>query len=604
MASPTDLDPVLADLGQRLRDALAAADLPEADPDFERPRDPDHGDWASALALRLAKPAKRNPREIAQAVADTVELPDAVASVEVAGPGFLNFRFGPAYWHDVVVDVLDAGSDWGRRQDETPEKVNVEFVSANPTGPLHAGAGRWAATGDAIAELLAAQGHTVEREYYVNDAGEQVRIFGETVALVNAGEELREEHYKGDYVTELVDELAAEHGVEVFAGPLGPSDATEPELPGGGATHDGDRGLVLDDEAVPSTDGPSVDPQTAARLGALAVEAMRAHIEQTLEGLGVHYDTWFSERVRLHQTAAIEATIDDLRERGVTRSSDGALFLRTSEHGDDKDRVLVRSDGRPTYFAADCAYMRDKWSRSDRLYYLLGADHHGYVARLQAAADCLGIPPEAIEIRIGQLVNLLRSGEPVKMSKRAGEFVTLDEVVEEVGVDVARYHFLRQSLDSTIDFDLDEVTQQSAENPVYYVQYAHARIASVIEKADAEGFDRGSAEEHLDASVLTTGPEVELLRGLAAFPGVVDEAAEQRATQRLTRFIEEYAAEFQRFYTECRILPPASAGGVDALAGDAEATRLARSRYWLAVAAKQVLGNALALLRVSAPDHM
>ncbi len=604
MATPADLDPVLADLGQRLRAALTAADLPDADPDFERPRDPEHGDWASALALRLAKPAKRNPREIAQAVVDALKLPDAVASVEIAGPGFLNFRFGPSYWHDVAVAVLEAGDAWGTWQVAEPERINVEFVSANPTGPLHAGAGRWAATGDAIAELLAAQGHAIEREYYVNDAGEQVRIFGETVALVHAGEELGEEHYKGDYVTELVAELAAQHGEEVFTGPVGAADSAPPELAGGDAAHDQDGELILDDDAVPGTDGPSVDPQTAAHLGALAVEAMRGHIEESLEAMGVHYDTWFSERERLHQTGAIEDTIADLRERGVTREHEGALFLRTSEHGDDKDRVLVRSDGRPTYFAADCAYMRDKWSRSDRLWYLLGADHHGYVARLKAAADCLGIPPERLEIRIGQLVNLLRSGEPVKMSKRAGEFVTLEEVVEEVGIDVARYHFLRQSLDSAMDFDLDEVTQQSSENPVYYVQYAHARIASVIDKADAEGFDRGTAVGDLDCSVLTTPSEVELLRGLAAFPGVVAEAAEQRATQRMTRFIEEYAGEFQRFYTECRILPPASEGGVDALEGDAEATTLARSRYWLAVAAKQVLGNALALLRVSAPDHM
>ncbi len=560
MATPTDLDPVLADLDQRLRAALAAAELPDADPDFERPRDPDHGDWATAMALRLAKPAKRNPREIAQAVVDALELPDAVSSVEIAGPGFLNFRFGDAYWHDVVVRVLDAAGSWGRTQAAETEKVNVEFVSANPTGPLHAGAGRWAATGDAIAELLSAVGHDVEREYYVNDAGEQVRLFGETVALVHAGEALGEDHYKGDYVTELTGELAEEHG----------------DL------------AALDADA----------------LGALAVEAMRVHIEESLEDMGVHFDTWFSERQRLHETGAIEDTIADLRERGVTRENEGALFLRTSEHGDDKDRVLVRSDGRPTYFAADCAYMRDKWSRADRLYYLLGADHHGYVARLKAAADCLGIPPEALEIRIGQLVNLLRSGEPVKMSKRAGEFVTLTEVVDEVGVDVARYHFLRQSLDSTIDFDLDEVTKQSSENPVYYVQYAHARIASVIAKADDEGFDPGKPSDDLDTSVLTTAPEIALLRGLAAFPGVVDEAAEQRATQRLTRFIEEYAAEFQRFYTECRILPPASEGGVDALAGDEAATTLARSRYWLAVAAKQVLGNALALLRVSAPESM
>ncbi len=570
MATPTELDPVLADLGERLRAALQAAGLPDTDPGFERPKDPDHGDWASTMSLRLAKPAKRNPREIAQAVVDAVELPDSVTSVEIAGPGFLNFRFGPGYWRDVALSVLKAGDGWGRRTVAEPQRINVEFVSANPTGPLHAGAGRWCATGDAIAELLGSQGHTVEREYYVNDAGEQIRVFGETVVLVHAGRPLGEQHYKGDYVADLVADLVAAHGEDVFAGAV-----------------TGDPG----DEAA-------VDPDVAARVGVLAVEAMRARIEHTVEGMGVHYDTWFSEREGLHESGAIERVVALLGERGMTYEQDDALFLRTTDHGDDKDRVLVRGDGRPTYFAADCAYMQSKAERADVLWYLLGADHHGYVGRLKAVAGSLGIDPERVEIRIGQLVNLLRDGEPVKMSKRAGEFVTLDEVVEEVGVDVARYHFLRSSLDTTVDFDMAKVTEQSNENPVYYVQYAHARVAQVLGKADERGFDPGTAEVDLDVSLLTQPAEVELLRGMAALPGVVAEAAEQRATQRLTRFIEEYAAEFHRFYNESFILTDA------AVAGDADAVALARSRYWLAVAAKKVLGNALALLRVTAPEQM
>lgn len=596
MADPAALDDTLAALGDAVRRALADADLPDADPGFERPKDPDHGDWASTVALRLAKPAKRNPREIAQAIVDGIELPDGVASVEPAGPGFLNFRFGPSYWRDVVARVVARGEDWGRQTVGDVERINVEFVSANPTGPLHAGAGRWVATGDAIAELLASQGHDVVREYYLNDAGEQVRRFGETVTLVHLGQELGEDHYKGDYVADVAAELVAEHGQELFAGPVGAgADSAPPELAGESMSHDADGELAVDDLGIDDADGrPTVDPAVAARVGVLAVDAMQRHIMATSEALGVHYDVWFSERESLHASGAVDAAIDVLRRSGGTVEQDGALFLRTTEHDDDKDRVLVRSDGRPTYFAADAAYMLDKWGRADRLYYLLGADHHGYVARLQSLGGWLGIPAEALEIRIGQLVNLLRDGEPVRMSKRAGEMITIDEVVEEVGTDVARYHFLRSSLDTTMDLDLARVVRQSTDNPVYYVQYAHARIASLIDKADERGFDAGDVAA-VDASLLDQPAELELLRGLAAFPGVVAEAAEHRATQRLTRFAEEYAAEFHRFYTESRILPRE---------GEQMPVELSRARYWLAVAARRVLGNALGLLRVSAPDRM
>jgi arginyl-tRNA synthetase len=596
VATPTDLDPVLAELGARLRAALTTAGLPDTDPGFERPKDPSHGDWASTLSLRLAKPAKQNPRAIAQAVVDAVALPSAVASVEIAGPGFLNFRFGPSYWRDIALAVLAAGDTWGRRTVADAQRVNVEFVSANPTGPLHAGAGRWCATGDAIAELLASQGHTVEREYYVNDAGEQIRVFGETVVLVHAGQPLGENHYQGDYIADLVSDLVAAHGEAVFSGPAGVEDTGTPELLSDGVMRDDAGNLVI--PGSHDEDVPAVDAIIAARVGVLAVEAMRARIEATVEGMGVHYDTWFSERENLHESGAIDRVVTLLGARGMTYEQDDALFLRTTDHGDDKDRVLVRGDGRPTYFAADCAYMQSKAERADQLWYLLGADHHGYVGRLKAVAGSLGIAPARVEIRIGQLVNLLRDGVPVKMSKRAGEFVTLDEVVEEVGIDVARYHFLRSSLDTTVDFDMAKVVEQSTENPVFYVQYAHARVAQLIAKADERGFDHGTAEADLDAVLLTQPAEVELLRGMAALPGVVAEAAELRATQRLTRFIEDYAAQFHRFYAESRILSD------EAIAGDPDAVALSRSRYWLAVAAKQVLGNALSLLRVSAPDLM
>jgi arginyl-tRNA synthetase len=581
MARPDDLDPVLADLAARVRAALAAAGLPDTDPALERPKLAEHGDWATTAALRLAKPAKRNPRELAQLLIDHLDVPEVVDEVSMAGPGFVNFRLAHRYHEDLVRRVVGAGAGYGRRERpaEDREHVNVEFVSANPTGPLHVGAGRWAATGDAIAALLEADGHRVDREYYVNDTGEQIRRFGESIALVARDQPLSEEHYRGAIVQELADQLRAEHGDALLAGDL---------------------------------------DEVAEEVGALGVEAMRGRIEAILHAMGVDFDVWYSERQGLHASGAIEATIRELTARGETYEAEGAVFLRTEAHGDDKDRVIVRSDGRPTYFAADCAYMRDKWARvtrddatgearddaagaGGRLFYLLGADHHGYVNRLKAAAACLGIPPERLEVRIGQLVNLLRGGEPVRMSKRAGETVDLDEVIEEVGVDVVRYHFLRQGLDTTVDFDLAVVAQQSMENPVYYVQYAHARISSLIRMADERGFDAGPIED-ADLTRLTHPAELELLRVMAQLPLTVADAAELRATQRLARHAEELAGTFHRFYTECRVLaledPDRSAEE------QAELDALGRARYWLAVAAKQVLANALALLRVSAPERM
>jgi arginyl-tRNA synthetase len=595
MARPDTLDPVLADLCDRLRAALRSAGLPEAEAELERPRQPEHGEWASTLALRLAKPAKMAPRDIAQQVVDHLEAPEQVAAVEIAGPGFINFRLSPSYYAGLVRRVVSEGDDFGRHRldDDGRERVNVEFVSANPTGPLHVGAGRWAATGDAIAALLEASGHEVIREYYVNDAGEQVRRFGESVVLVARGEELTDEHYRGAYIAEIADDLRGTHGDGLFEDT---GDAPAPELAAGAEHVDG----RLDDGEVADGEAGAVDPATAARVGTLAVEAMRTRIAAQLHQLGVDYDVWFSE-ASLHERGDIDETIAHLEQQERTYVDDGATYLTTSEFGDDKDRVLVRSDGRPTYFAADCAYLRDKWSRADRLFYLLGADHHGYVARLHAAAQCLGIPADRVEIRIGQLVNLLRDGQPVRMSKRAGELITLDEVVEEVGVDVTRYHFLRQGLDTQVDFDLAVVTQQSMENPVYYVQYAHARISSLIRMADERGFDHGDIDT-ADLTLLEHPAEHELLRAMARLPLEIAEAAELRATQRLARYAEQLAGTFHRFYTECRVLAPED----DDRSADEQAAldAVGRARYWLAVAARQALADALALLRVAAPERM
>jgi arginyl-tRNA synthetase len=605
MARAELFDPVLADLAERVRVALRSAGLPETDPELEKPKQADHGDWATTAALRLAKPAKRNPREIAQLIVDHLEVPEVVEEVSIAGPGFVNFRFAHTYHEELIRRVAAEGAGYGRstKPEAQRETVNVEFVSANPTGPLHVGAGRWAATGDAIAELLEATGDTVCREYYVNDAGEQIRRFGESVVLSALGEELTDEHYRGAAIGEIAAQLREQHGDELFTGL--PADVEPAVLEGGGVEHQGGSGTTLTEDADTGGD-PRVDARIGAAVGVLGVEGMRQRIEDVLHAMGVDFDVWFSERKGLHETGAVAATVAELQERGEAYEADGALFLRTTDHGDDKDRVLIRSDGRPTYFASDCAYLRDKWSRvragtpgGGRLFYLLGADHHGYVQRLHAAAACLGVPPDRVEIRIGQLVNLLRGGEPVKMSKRAGETVDLDEVIDEVGVDVIRYHFLRQGLDTQVDFDLAVVAEQSMENPVYYVQYAHARINSLIRMADERGFDHGTlADAELDR--LVHPAELELMTAMAQLPLTVAEAAELRATQRLARYAEELAGTFHRFYTECRILAPADATDEERAAAE----MLGRARYHLAVTAKQVLANALDLLRVSAPERM
>jgi arginyl-tRNA synthetase len=560
------IDPTVALLAAAVRDALDRLGLPSQDPALERPKDPDHGEWATTIALRVAKAAGRAPRELADALAaELVALPE-VDAVEVAGPGFVNFRLSDVAHTALVHRILDEGSAFGRRPAGTAPHVNVEFVSANPTGPLHLGAGRWAATGDAIAGLLEASGHTVTREYYLNDVGEQIRRFGASIVRTDRSLPLEADDYHGDYVPGLAAELREQHGAALM---------------------DGTGDEVADVSEV------------ADAVGAAAVARMRERIMGQLAELGVIFDVWTSEG-RLHDEGAIDETIRQLRDAGHTEERDGALFLRTTEHGDDKDRVLVRSDGRPTYFAADCAYLRDKRSRADHCIYLLGADHHGYVARLKAAAVCLGFDPESVEIRIGQLVNLLRDGEAVRLSKRSGEMITLDEALAEMGPDVARYHFLRQNLDTTIDLDLAVVAAQSMENPVYYVQYAHARVASVLRQADERGFDPGAPED-ADLALLVHPAERALLRAMANLPHVVADAAEARATQRLTRYAEELAGTFHRFYAECRVLDD------DPDADEATRTRMvasSRARYWLITAAKQVLANALGILRVSAPDRM
>jgi arginyl-tRNA synthetase len=556
--------PVQRDLAQLFRAALeravAAGDLDldlgaVGEPLLERPRLPEHGDWATNVALVLAKAAKAPPRKVAEAIVAHLELPDWVAGVEVAGPGFVNVRLDQSWFADLVRRVVAAGETFGTIDLGHGERVNVEFISANPTGPLHVGNARLAPMGDALANLLIATGHKVEREYYFNDAGNQVEQLGASVEaaylqLLGRPAEAPADGYKGAYVAEAAAELRAE------------------------------KGDALAD----------LDPaERRATVTDWAFRRMLAGIKQTLARLGVEFDVWFSERT-LHDTGAIAETVEDLRARGVVEERDGAVWLRTTQFGDDKDRPLIRSNGAPTYFGADAAYYRDKRRRGfDRVIFLWGADHHGYVPRMRAVVRAFGDPDDTAEFLISQLVSLVRAGQPAKMSKRAGDIATVDDLLDEVGKDAFRYTMLRFSLDAPIEFDVEAVTRQSLDNPVYYVQYAHARIASVLRQGADTGFSPLPVDE-ADLGLLTHPMEAALLRRLAAFEEQLLTAASQRAPHRLARYAEDLAAAFHRFYGECRVLTDDHA--------------LSSARWWLVVSTKQVLANTLKLLGVGAPERM
>jgi arginyl-tRNA synthetase len=533
--------------------ALDPAAIPE--PALERPRLPEHGDWATNVALTLAKAAKAPPRAVAEAMVAHLEPPDWVAGVEVAGPGFVNVRLDQRWFAGLVRRIVAEGEAFGTIDLGHGEAVNVEFISANPTGPLHVGNARLAPMGDALANLLAATGHKVEREYYFNDAGRQIDLLGASVEaaylrLLGRPAEPPEDGYRGAYVADMAAELRAE------------------------------RGEALAD----------LEPQ--ARQAAVtdwSFRRMLAGIRQTLARLGVEFDVWFSERT-LHETGAIAETVEDLRERGVVEERDGAVWLRTTQFGDDKDRPLIRSNGQPTYFGADAAYYRDKRRRGfDRLIFLWGADHHGYVPRVRAVVRAFGDPDDTAEFIISQLVSLVRAGQPAKMSKRAGDIATVDDLIDEVGKDAFRYTMLRYSVDAPIEFDVEAVTRQSMDNPVYYVQYAHARISSVIRQGQEIGFTALPAEE-ADLGLLGHPMEAALMRRLAAYEELVVLAAAQRGPHRLTRYLEDLAAAFHRFYGECRVLTDDHA--------------LSSARWWLVIATRQVLANTLGLIGVDAPERM
>jgi arginyl-tRNA synthetase len=515
----------------------------------ERPRNPEHGDYASTLALQLGKKAGVPPRELAAAVAEELGRQPGIKSVEIAGPGFLNIRLDAAAAGALARDIVLAGASYGHTPQLAGQRINLEFVSANPTGPVHIGGVRWAAVGDALSRLLRAAGAEVGTEYYFNDAGSQIDRFAKSLYAAAKGEPAPADGYGGAYITEIAEEVL---------------------------------------RRVPDAD-------SVEQFRQLGVTLMFDEIKRSLAEFGVHFDTYFNEK-DLHDRGELQEALDRLRAQGHVYEQDGATWLRTTDFGDDKDRVLRKSDGDWTYFAADCAYYLDKRKRGfDRVVIMLGADHHGYIGRMKAMAACFGDDPDTnLEILIGQLVNLVRDGEPVRMSKRAGTVVTLEDFVDALGVDAARYALARYSSDSTIDIDIDLWTRASRENPVYYVQYVAARTASVARNAAEVGLTRGAPED-FRPELLVHEKEHDLVKALGEYPAVVASAAELREPHRVARYLEEQvAASYHRFFDNCRVLP----------LGDEEITDLNRARLWLNDATRTVIANGLGLLGVSAPERM
>ncbi|MFI5494609.1 arginine--tRNA ligase [Actinoplanes sp. NPDC051859] len=527
--------------------------LPESTT-VERPRNPEHGDYASTMAMQLGKKAGVAPRELAAALVEELTSLPGIKSVEIAGPGFLNIRLEAAAAGVLARDVVLAGQEYGNTTRLAGQRINLEFVSANPTGPVHIGGVRWAAVGDALSRLLRVAGAEVGTEYYFNDAGSQIDRFARSLYAAARGEAAPEDGYGGAYIAEIATAVAGK----------APDVLTQSE-----------------DEAL----------ETFRVEG---VQLMFAEIKQSLTEFGVHFDTYFNEK-DLHDRGELQEALDRLQEQGHVYEADGATWLRTSEFGDDKDRVLRKSDGEWTYFAADCAYYLDKRKRGfDRVVIMLGADHHGYIGRMKAMAACFGDDPAVnLEILIGQLVNLVRDGEPVRMSKRAGTVVTLEDFVDALGVDAARYALARYSSDSQIDIDIDLWTRAKSDNPVYYVQYVAARSASVARQAAAVGLTRGEPDD-FRPELLAHEKENDLLKAIGEYPAVVGSAAELREPHRVARYLEDLAGDYHRFFDKCRVTPM----------GDEPITDLHRARLWLNDATRTVIANGLGLLGVSAPERM
>lgn len=547
-----------ADLAELLR-GTAAAVLTEHGLDpaalpatvvVERPRNPEHGDYATNLALQVGKKAGANPREFASWLAAALAEADGIAAAEVAGPGFVNLRIETAAQGAIVADIVAAGTGYGRSGLLDGRTINLEFVSANPTGPIHIGGTRWAAVGDALGRLLASQGSRVVREYYFNDHGTQIDRFVNSVIAAAKGEPTPEDGYAGAYIADIAAQVLTKR-----------PDALS--LP---------------------------DAEQRETFRAIGVDLMFNHIKRSLHEFGTDFDVYTHED-SMHTSGRVDQAIAKLRENGAIYEKDGATWLRTTEFGDDKDRVVIKSDGNPAYIAADLAYYLDKRQRGfDLCIYMLGADHHGYIARLKAAAAALGDDPDTVEVLIGQLVNLVRDGAPVRMSKRAGTVITLDDLVDAIGVDAARYALIRSSVDSPIDIDLALWSSASAENPVYYVQYAHARLCALARSAA----DLGLAADTAHLELLSGDKEGALIRTLGEFPRVLQTAAALREPHRVSRYLEDLAADYHRFYDTHRVLPQ----------GDEQAGDINRARLALCQATRQVIANGLAILGVSAPERM
>jgi len=535
-----------------LTEAVDAADFTAAVPDqvrVERPKNRAHGDWSTNIALQLAKSAGMPPRELAGKVAERLGRVAGVKVVDIAGPGFLNITLDAASAGELARSIVEAGAVYGHNEAAKGEVINLEFISANPTGPLHLGHTRWAALGDAMRRLLKASGADITAEYYINDAGAQMDNFGRSVLARAKGEPTPEGGYPGAYVDDLAKTVLAQR----------------PDL------------LDLPDE------------QALGVARELGYQAQLADIKEVLADFGVEFDVWFSEKA-LHEGGAVEQAVDRLREQGHVYDLDGAVWLRTTDFGDDKDRVLIRANGEPTYFAADAAYYLSKKDRGfDEKIYLLGADHHGYINRLKAIAACAGDDKEHnIEVQIGQLVNL----GGAKLSKRAGNIIELRDLISWIGTDAVRYSLARYPADSPLSLEGEELRKQTNENPVFYVQYAHARTSAVHRLAEEDGV---RLEDGFDPSLLTDPTEAALLAILGDFPRVVAQAAKLREPHRVARYLEDLAGRFHKWYDTCRVRP---------MTRDEEVTDLHRTRLWLNDATRQVLANGLDLLGVSAPERM
>ncbi|BBX01270.1 arginine--tRNA ligase [Mycolicibacterium moriokaense] len=516
----------------------------------ERPRNPDHGDYATNLALQLGKKVGANPRELAGWLADALAQVDGIAEADVAGPGFVNLRIDASAQAVIVNNVLDAGENYGHSDVLKGQNINLEFVSANPTGPIHIGGTRWAAVGDALGRLLSTQGANVVREYYFNDHGAQIDRFSNSLIAAAKGEPTPDDGYAGDYIKDIAAQVLAK----------------EPDV------------LSLPDDEMRET------------FRSIGVDLMFAHIKSSLHEFGTDFDVYTHED-SMHTSGRVEQAIARLRDAGKVYEKDGAVWLRTTDFGDDKDRVVIKSDGAPAYVAADIAYYLDKRERGfDLCIYMLGADHHGYIARLKAIASSLGEDPATVEVLIGQMVNLVRDGQPVRMSKRAGTVITLDDLVEAIGVDAARYSLIRSSVDTPIDIDLALWSSASNENPVYYVQYAHARLSALARNAAELGIT--ASTDHLD--LLTHEKEGALIRNIGEFPRVLKTAAALREPHRVSRYLEDLAGDYHRFYDSCRVLPQ----------GDEEPNKLHSARLALCEATRQAIANGLGILGVTAPERM